>query len=234
VIKILRKTKLAGATFSQKSFSGGVNVGAKLVAYKESKEARQRANKLLQEIRKHSKIKGQYKFNDRLIGSGKRRCIVKDANGKYDLDYQIILTKNSKQGDSNPTKIKADFLQAFTDCKNENELVENSTTVVTVRTSKNKGSFNKSNEKFSFDFVIISIDESKRIRRNAPNAYTWVELPCKNSYIYEKFNKLSVNDQRALLENSILPRVILEKNKDEANRISSVHIFFEEVNNHVV
>jgi len=208
-------------------------MGAKLVTHTESKEARQRATKLIQEVRKHSMIKGHYKFNHRLIGSGKRRCIVKDSNGKYDLDYQIILTMNSKQGDSKPTQIKADFLQAFSDCKNQNEKVENSTTVITVRTSKNQGTFDASKEKFSFDFVIISIDESKRIRRNAPNAYTWVQLPGKNSYIYEKFNGLSADDQRLLLEEYIIPRVIAEKDKHEANRISSVHIFYEEVNNHV-
>lgn len=208
-------------------------MGAKLVSHNESKEARQRATKLIEEVRKHYKIKGHYKFNHRLIGSGKRRCIVKDSDGKYDLDYQIILTKNSKQGDSKPTQIKADFLQALSDCKNQNEKVENSTTVITVRTSKNQGTFDASKEKFSFDFVIISIDESKRIRRNAPNAYTWVQLPSKNSYIYEKFNGLSADDQRLLLEEYIIPRVIAEKDKHEADRISSVHIFYEEVNNRV-
>lgn len=208
-------------------------MGAKLVTHNESKEARQRATKLINEVRKHSKIKGRYKFYHRLIGSGKRRCIVKDNEGRYDLDYQIILTRNSKQGDNNPTQIKADFFQAFSDCKNRNEKVENSTTVVTVRASKNQVSFDADNQKFSFDFVIISIDESKRIRRNAQNEYTWVQLPSKNSYIYDKFNGLSAGDQRFLLEEYIIPRVINEKDKNESDRISSVHIFYEEVNNRV-
>jgi len=206
---------------------------AKLVSYKECQEARNRATKLIEDLRNHSKIKGHYKFDLILIGSGERRCIVKDPNSKYDLDYQIILTKNSKQGDINPTQIKADFFQAFSDCKNANEKVENSTTVVTVRTSKSQGTFDATKEKFSFDFVIISIDESKRIRRNAPNAYTWVQLPRKNSYIYAKFNGLSADNQRELLEKYVIPRVIEEKNKHESQRISSVHIFFEEVNNRV-
>jgi len=205
----------------------------KLVSYNECQEARNRANKLIQDVRKHSKIKGNYKFNLILIGSGERRCIVKDSNGKYDLDYQIILTKNSKQGDNNPTQIKADFFQAFSDSSNANEKVENSTTVVTVRTSKSQGTFDATKEKFSFDFVIISIDESKRIRRNAPNAFTWVQLPRKNSYIYAKFNGLSADNQRELLEKYVIPRVIEEKNKHESQRVSSVHIFFEEVNNRV-
>ena len=207
-------------------------MGPKLVSRKESKEARQRATKLISDVRNHPKISGHYKFHHRLIGSGKRRCIVKDSDGKYDLDYQIVLTVNSKQGDSKPTQIKADFFQAFSDSKNKNEKVENSTTVITVRASKNEGSFDASKEKFSFDFVIISIDESKRIRRNAPNQYTWVKLPSKNSYIYDKFNGLSGLDQRCLLEEHIIPRVIEEKKKSEEERITSFHILYEEVNNH--
>lgn len=205
-------------------------MGAKLVTNNESKEARQRATKLIETVRKHEKIKGEYKFYHRPIGSGKRRCITKDKNGKYDLDYQIVLTKNSKQGDSNPTKIKADFFQAFCDAKNDNEKVENSTTVVSIRVSKNQGLFDAKKEKFSFDFVIISIDGSKRIKRNGPNKFTWAELPSKNSYIYEKFGNLSKNNQRELLEENIIPRVIQEKSKHENNRIPSVHIFYEEVN----
>lgn len=206
---------------------------AKLVTHNESKEARQRATKLISDVRKHKNIQGRYNFFHRLIGSGKRRCITKDRNGKYDLDYQIILTKNSKQGDSNPTKIKDDFFQAFTACKNTNEKVENSTTVVTVRSSKDEGKFNPSFEKFSFDFVIISIDEENRIKRNGPNQYTWVQLPSKNSYIYAKFDALPILEQRSLLEKYIIPRIIIEKNKDAAIRIPSVDIFYDEVNKHV-
>lgn len=128
-----------------------------LVTHRESKEARQRAHKLIEEVRKHKKIDGHYKFFCKIIGSRKRRCIVKDDNGKYDLDFQIVLTKNSKDGDGDPTQIKKDFLRAFTDLKNKGEKVEDSTTVVTVRCSKGQECFEASLEKFSFDFVIISI-----------------------------------------------------------------------------
>ena len=92
-----------------------------LVTHRESKEARQRAHKLIEEVRKHKKIDGHYKFFCKIIGSRKRRCIVKDDNGKYDLDFQIVLTKNSKDGDGDPTQIKKDFLRAFTDLKNKGE-----------------------------------------------------------------------------------------------------------------
>ena len=203
-----------------------------LVTHRESKEARQRAHKLIEDVRKHKKIDGHYKFFCKIIGSRKRRCIVKDDNGKYDLDFQIVLTKNSKDGDSDPTQIKKDFLSAFTDCRNKGERVEDSTTVVTVRCSKSQECFEASLEKYSFDFVIISIDEEKRIRRNGPSQYTWVELPSKNSYIYDKFNKLSLPQKDELLKEYMLPKIKIEKAKPEDQRMVSIEIFYQEVNDY--
>ena len=203
-----------------------------LVTHRESKEARQRAHKLIEDVRKHKKIDGHYKFFCKIIGSRKRRCIVKDDNGKYDLDFQIVLTKNSKDGDSDTTQIKKDFLSAFTDCRNKGERVEDSTTVVTVRCSKSQECFEASLEKFSFDFVIISIDEEKRIRRNGPSQYTWVELPSKNSYIYDRFNKLSLPQKDELLKEYMLPKIKIEKAKPEDQRMASIEIFYQEVNNY--
>ena len=101
----------------------------KLVTKKASSEARQRADKIIRDV--HKKLGKEYKFFCRPIGSQTRRCIVQDKNGKYDLDYQIVLTQNSK-GDLNPTSIKKRFLWAFTSVRNKNEKVEDSTTVITV------------------------------------------------------------------------------------------------------
>ncbi len=187
----------------------------KLVTHKASSEARYRAHRLIEDVRAHHLIQNHYRFFCKPIGSQKRRCIVQDKNGKYDLDFQIVLTKKSKDGDTDPTKIKKAFLQAFTDCRKCNEKVEDSTTVVTVRCSKNKGNFDADQEKFSFDFVIISIDEEKRIRRNGLNQYTWVQLPSRNTYIYERFRILTTNQQKELLEQYLLPEIIEEKKKDE-------------------
>lgn len=203
-----------------------------LVTHRETKEARQRAHKLIEDVRKHKKIDGHYKFYCKIIGSRKRRCIVKDDNGKYDLDFQIVLTKNSKEGDCDPTQIKKDVLRAFTDCRNKGERVEDSTTVVTVRCSKSQEGFEASLEKFSFDFVIISIDEEKRIKRNGPSQYTWVELPSKNSYIYDRFNKLSLPQKDVLLKGYMLPKIKIKKAKPEDQRRASIEIFYQEVNNY--
>ena len=205
---------------------------AKLIPYSEYREARVRAHKLIEDVRKHVSIHNHYKFFCRPIGSQKRRCVVKDNNGKYDLDFQIVLTKNSQDGDSDPTAIKKAFLRAFTDCRNHNEKVEDSTTVVTIRCSKNQGTFDASKEKFSFDFVIISIDEEKRIRRNGQNQYTWVQLPTHNTYIYDRFHRLTPLQQRELLEKYLLPKVIVEKQKNEGSRCPTIVLFYREVNNY--
>ncbi len=128
----------------------------KLITRKASSEARQRADRIIRDV--HKLLGKEYRFFCRPIGSQTRRCIVQDKNGKYDLDYQIVLTENSK-GKMDPTSIKKRFLWAFTTVKHDNERVEDSTTVVTVRCSKEEGRFNTKTEKFSFDFVIISPDE---------------------------------------------------------------------------
>lgn len=201
----------------------------KLVTKKASSEARQRADRIIRDV--HKLLGKEYRFFCRPIGSQARRCIVQDKNGKYDLDYQIVLTQNSKR-DLDPTSIKKRFLWAFTSVRNKNEKVEDSTTVITVRCSKEEGRFNTKTEKFSFDFVIISPDETCRIRRNGNNQYTWVQLPTKHTDIYERYNALAVAHQRDLLEKYVLPKIIREKQKDESQRRATIDIFLEGVNNY--
>lgn len=222
------KTNLATMRGFEKTNS--IKMIPKLLPYKSYSEARQRAYKLIHDVRRHKKIYKLYKFNVKLIGSQKRRCVIQDNNGKYDLDYQIVLTNNCKGLD--PTEIKKAFLRAFTDSANNNEKVEDSTTVVTVRCSKNNEPFDAHQEKFSFDFVIIHPEEDKRIRRNGQSKYTWAELPSKNTYIYERFNRLDGNIQRKLLEECVIPKVIEEKKKHESIKKPSIDIFYEGVNNY--
>ena len=202
----------------------------KLITKKSSSEARQRADKLIRDV--HKLLGKEYIFFCRPIGSQTRRCIVQDKNGRYDLDYQIVLTKRSK-GDLNPTSIKKKFLWAFTSARNQNEKVEDSTTVITVRCSKSSCIFNSETEKFSFDFVLINSDETCRIRRNGNNKYTWVELPTKHTDIYNCYKEMDCIQQKELLENYVLPKIIEEKQKDESQRRATIDIFLEAVNEYV-
>ncbi|MDE7161988.1 MAG: hypothetical protein K2N65_04430 [Anaeroplasmataceae bacterium] len=98
---------------------------AKRITKKQCKEARQRAAKIMQDVRE--KLRGKYKFSERLVGSGKWGTMIEDANGEYDLDYQFLLTKNSedykKNGFDSPTDIKNDFFNAFVDCALKTEKI---------------------------------------------------------------------------------------------------------------
>ena len=207
----------------------------KRVTKKQSSQARNFANKLLKELQKELKIK--YKFTTKLVGSAKYNTILKDEDGWFDVDYQIILTKNSKEYKknclSNSTGIKEDFFNFFNEKYKNNKYfkVENSTTAITLIDYSHK---------FSFDFVIIKLypDNNEIIRRNnkcnsTKNEYTWNKLSDLND-AYSIFNDMNSTDKIVLVEEYILPRKIKEKKKfdtDQTKR-TSVEVFIEEVNNY--
>ena len=78
----------------------------KLITRKASSEARQRADRIIRDV--HKLLGKEYRFFCRPIGSQTRRCIVQDKNGKYDLDYQIVLTQNSKNNNIADKKFRDD------------------------------------------------------------------------------------------------------------------------------
>lgn len=204
----------------------------KRVTKKESFAARQFGDKLIEALR--DGLKDLYIFDDRLVGSAKWNTILKEDGKPWDIDYQILLSNNSKvykdNEFNNPTKIKEDFFNYFNKYFNGKNgfKVENSTTAVTV-INKNSG--------YSFDFVIIK-DKSQIIRRNnndgsGRNIYTWNKLK-KYNQAYDKFNSLSPNEKTDLIENHILPRKKKEKVKhdNDPTKRSSCELFIEEVNNY--
>ena len=201
------------------------------VTKRERKVAKARALKIFRDLQEY--LLPKYKIDPKLVGSGRYNAVVCDEKGVYDMDYQLILTNNCKCKTFNANVIRKDFLNAFNKIKNENEKVENSTSVITVRVSNNKGNFNAKNEQFSFDFAIIieNDDGSFITRRDAENHYTWNELPSKNSYIYKKFYSLEYDKQNAIIE-KVINRKIKEKAKSKEKRITSSVIFMEEVNNY--
>lgn len=201
------------------------------VTKRERKVAKARALKIVRDLQEY--LLPKYKIDSKLVGSGRYNAVVCDEKGVYDMDYQLILTNNCKCKTFNANVIRKDFLNAFNKIKNENEKVENSTSVITVRVSNNKGNFNAKNEQFSFDFAIIieNDDGSFITRRDAENHYTWNELPSKNSYIYKKFYSLEYDKQNAIIE-KVINRKIKEKAKSKEKRITSSVIFMEEVNNY--
>lgn len=208
----------------------------KRVTKKECKNQKQFALNILKSLQ--DKFSNKYKFSYKLVGSAVWNTIIKDNHNFYDLDYQILLTKNSYEYKnnklSNPTTIKEDFFNCIYNLfkNNKNIKIENSTTAITL--------INNS-AKFSIDFVILKLfpQNNQIIKRNnklnsSINEYTWNELPKLNK-AYIKFNNLSIKEKTDLIENHILPRKVKEKSKNSEDKTkkSSFEIFIEEVNNYV-
>lgn len=189
-----------------------------------------RATKIVRAVQKY--LAPDYKINPRLVGSAKYNAVICDDRGVYDMDYQLVLTNNCNCEKFDADVIRKKFFTAFNAVKNENEKVENSTSVITVRVSNSKEKFDSNDEIFSFDFAII-IENNKGsfiTRRNGDNQYVWNELPSKNSYIYETYRSLAYIDQKKVIDR-IISRKIEEKAKPKDKRIPSSVIFMEEVNN---
>lgn len=159
------------------------------------------------------------------------------------MDYQLLLTKNSKkikhfdknvEKKTEATMIKEDFFNYLNKKYSDREKydLQNSTTAITFINKK---------AKFSIDFVLIKSlpDNDQIIRRDNTkenptiNRYVWNKLSMNNE-AYKKFKRLSPVQKEDLIENYILPRKIIEKQKDpnDPKIISSSRIFKEEVNNY--
>ena len=206
------------------------------VTKKQSSEARKFAKVVLNYL--HNELSDKYTFAERLVGSAQWNTILKDSKGFWDIDYQLLLTSNSKEylknGLKDATKIKNDFFNCLNKFfkNNKNFRVENSTTAVTLINLT---------DKYSYDFVIIRLFPQNKeiIRRNnkrnsSINEFTWNQLPKFND-AYKKLDKLSPFEKQDLIENYVLPRKVIEKRKNDndPSKKSSCEVFIEEVNNYV-
>lgn len=200
----------------------------------ESKIARQRATRIIKDVQ--TLLSDKYIFCPRLVGSVAWGTAIKDDKGEYDLDYQLLLTPNSPEYIdnqlSNPAQIKNDFLKAFIKASTKHEIIENSTTAITL--------INKDNKPFHIDFVIIKQDENGFyiIRRNnkihsSVNEFTWNQLP-KYQDAYAIFKSLKPEEKQYLIEKIIIPMKQKEKAKKENDptKVSSCALFIREVNNY--
>lgn len=213
----------------------------KRVHKKEINKSLEQARSIISDLHQYFNVGKQYKFTERLVGSAKWNIVLKDNDGFYDLDYQLLLTKNSKkiknydkkvEKKTEATMIKEDFFNYMNDKYSDREKYElqNSITAITFINKK---------AKFSIDFVLIKSlpDNNQIIRRDnlkenpTINRYVWNEL-ANNNKAYQKFKRLTPKQKEDVIENHILPRKIQEKDKNDPTLISSSRIFKEEVNNY--
>lgn len=206
---------------------------AKRLTRRKQKSIRNVAHNIINYL--HKELKGNYVFTQRIVGSGTLGTMLIDDNGDYDIDYQILLTRNSKHDLSNATKIKNDFyekLQSYKDKNHKDVKVENSTTAITYKCLSN-------GQNFHIDFVIIKTYSENYfiIRRNnkketiTKNEFTWNELPKYND-AYKIFKSWN-NSKKMQFIDYLIPMKIKEKQKDEndTTKISSSKLFIREVHN---
>ncbi len=62
----------------------------KRVYKKEIKKSLEQARTIISNLHNHFNIGKQYKFTERLVGSAKWNIVLKDKDGFYDLDYQLL------------------------------------------------------------------------------------------------------------------------------------------------
>ena len=183
----------------------------------------------------HKELKGKYTFTQRIVGSGALGTMIIDDNGDYDIDYQILLTRKSKNDLSKATEIKNEFyetLQSYKDKNHKKIKIEKSTTAITYKCLGN-------GQNFHIDFVFIKTYPQNNliIRRNirketiTKEEFTWNELP-KNNDAYKIFKGWS-NDRKMQFIDYLIPKKIEEKRKDENDptKISSSQLFIREVHN---
>lgn len=206
------------------------------VTKKVSREPREEFEVIIKDVRKS--LKNLYKFNISLNGSAKFNCITRDINGSFDIDYQMILTKNCKSSSypKDTTNVRNEIFNAFKENVPKDYRLEASKSVITLIKVR-------SGERlWSYDICILkelnSIDLCYLGRNSngndGGNSYTW--CPLKN-YLesFEKFKSLDFKEKVWLIEEKILPRKIKMKKIEENNPLwrSSIQVFVEEVNNFV-
>lgn len=175
-------------------------------------------------------LKDEYKFYTQLVGSGVKGTIIRDADGRYDLDYQIILTHNSKvfkkNGKFDPTQTKKRFMGEIQKILKSSRL-EDSTTAITL---------NDLDKDYSIDFVIIDGTDDKNwkiVRRNnkgSNNEYTWNEMSEIQGYsqYYGSLEEL----ERLKLANKIMDLKVKDKKLLEDRRTGSYVLTMQAIKEH--
>ncbi|MBQ3735883.1 MAG: hypothetical protein II855_03000 [Candidatus Methanomethylophilaceae archaeon] len=199
------------------------------ITRREQKIARTRANCLLQEMRRC--LRDRYRMTFRIAGSGCWGTMIKKPDGSYDLDYQIFITRNSKDYESvkkDPKKVKDAIRNTFDRMRNTGESFKDSTTAITLTNSL--GSVH-----YTIDFVILTeIDGETNIIRqdktSKPPRYFWNQLPQKYEDSYRYFKGLGSDEKKTIID-KVIERKCREIHKAVKDKSSS-EILIEEINNH--
>ncbi len=214
----------------------------KLLTNEETKVARNEFIQIIKEVREL--LNRKYKFIIKSAGSDKYNFNIKNSNGEYDLDYLMILTKNSESESypKNPTKIRNEIFKVFQDViqrkKYQTYNTEESTSVITlIKMNQNK-------RKWSYDICItkefsnnkdanmeIIVRNSQGNDNDGGNTYTWNQLGLINKG--EKwFDNLKPEKRKEIVDEIIKKKIQSKKisNKNDSQYKTTSQIFLEVYN----
>ena len=200
----------------------------------EYEPVREELEKIIHKVQLYMKKNFKTSFQFKLIGSGKRHLItrVKNGNGGYDFDYNLILQAPEEGYGYLADVVKRQFMGAISfalkGTKYSNP--QDSTSAITIKVIDRK---NKKVE-HSCDFAIIYYDEDI-----IDNGYFYLKnIKNQNKYSFV-FRKLSVDIEAKLSEileykngwNSIREEYLKIKNSNRDLNKHSFSLYLEAVNN---
>ena len=198
------------------------------VTKSEHRPARSLAHETITKL--HEALRDEYTFYSQYVGSCKWGTVIRDSDRGFDIDYQIILTHNSKvfkeNGKFDSTKTKKRFMSEIQKIL-ESSRLEDSTTAITL---------NNPDKDYSIDFVIIDGTDDKNwkiVRRNnkgSNNEYTWNEMSEIQGYsqYYGSLEEL----ERLKLANKIMDLKVKDKKLLEDRRTGSYVLTMQAIKEH--
>ena len=192
------------------------------ISKEELKNERNFVQNFLNEVQKDFREEWNFSFDYDLIGSGKRRLVVKKGNSPWDLDYRLsFLSKKVDEIKKSKElfKLKNNVKEFINNHTNNNYNAKLSTSVVTLT------KYNKKGDKImSYDFAIVNKNNQILKHKtendvqwneiaNAPEAlsrYNEIKYQDKWDYFREKFKEKKCDNNDNLSGYSILAMCIKE------------------------
>ena len=174
------------------------------------------------------RLRANFIFSFDVKGSAKYNLVVTDNEEKFDIDYELRLSHNSKFDLHNATSIKNKFYENLRDLLSNPKGVENSKTAITF----NLGLVDKDFGHVDVDIVITRKHNGgiEIIKRNADDnhqhKYTWNQWTPKYMNADEKVKELDPNAKNEFM-NEVVRRKRKQKDKPSTPYKTGVEIFLE-------
>lgn len=200
----------------------------------EYQPVREEIEKIIRKVRTYMWKHHQTKFQDRLIGSGKRHLItrIENGNGGYDFDYNLIIAAPEQGYRYNADVVKRQFMQAFSFALKGTKYSapQDSTSAITIKVIDKK----QSKVLHSCDFAIIYYENDIE----TDGYYYLKNNKSQNQYVFE-YRNLSRNIDVKLQEilsysngwNDIRDEYLKLKNNNRDNNKHSLSLYLEAIHN---